>query len=116
MREERGQVPGDVVVYEPFTLWGSVGGKVSVIEGGKLYVRGAIYGELLVEDGGRAHILGTVSGNLVVQEGGKVVVSGLVGGDAINEGGRMYVDRTAKVMGRVKTRSGETKVEEEEAE
>ena len=28
MREERGQIGGDVLVYEPFTLWGSIGGNV----------------------------------------------------------------------------------------
>jgi cytoskeletal protein CcmA (bactofilin family) len=111
MREERGQIPGDVVVYEPFTLWGSIGGNVSVIDGGKLYVRGAIYGNLTVETGGRAHILGTLSGNLTVHDGAKVIVSGLLGGDAHNEGGRLYVERTAKVMGKLKTKSGETRVD-----
>ena len=113
MREEHGQIPGDVVVYEPFTLWGSIGGNVSVIAGGKLYVRGAIYGNLTVEDGGRAHVLGTVSGNLTVREGAKVIVSGLLGGDGVNEGGRLYVEHTAKVMGKLKTRAGKTEVSSE---
>ena len=64
MREERGQLTGDVIVYEPFTLWGSVGGNVRVIQGGKLYVRGAIYGNLTVEYGGRVHVYGNISGDL----------------------------------------------------
>ena len=37
MREERGQLAGEVIVYEPFNLWGSVGGRVKVVQGGKLY-------------------------------------------------------------------------------
>jgi len=61
MREERGQVSGDIVVYEPFTIWGSVGGNVKVIERGKLYLRGSVYGDLLVEWGGRVHIYGNVT-------------------------------------------------------
>lgn len=108
MREERGQVPGDVVVYEPFTLWGSVGGKVTVIDGGKLYVRGAVYGDMTVESGGRVHILGIVSGNLTVNEGAKVIVSGQVGGNAVNLGGRLHIDVKAQIHGRVKTRDGKT--------
>src|SRR5262245_42569308 len=76
MRGGRGQTPGEVVVYEPLTLWGSVGGNVSVIKGGKLYVRGAVYGNMDVQDGGRVHILGIVSGDLTVQKGAKVIVSG----------------------------------------
>lgn len=108
MREERGQIPGDAVVYEPFTLWGSVGGNVTVIEGGKFYCRGVIYGNLIVENGGRVHILGSVTRDLTVHAGAKVIVSGVVGGDAINLGGRLHIDKNAQIMGRVKTRDGKT--------
>jgi cytoskeletal protein CcmA (bactofilin family) len=109
MREERGTIPGDVVVYEDFTLWGSVGGNVSVIAGGKLWLRGSIYGNLSVEEGGRVHILGSITGNLTVAEKAKVIVSGMVGGDAINLGGRLYIEAAAKILGSVKTKAGETK-------
>ena len=109
MREERGTIPGDVVVYEDFTLWGSVGGNVSVIDGGKFWLRGSVYGDLTVEAGGRCHILGSVTGNLSVAEGAKVIVSGTVGRDAVNLGGRLYIEPNAKIMGSVKTKSGETK-------
>lgn len=113
MREERGQIPGDVVVYEPFTLWGSVGGDVKVIGGGKLYVRGSVYGNLVAEAGGRVHILGNVTGDVTVHADAKVIVSGIVGGDVINLGGRVTVDSTAQVHGKVKTRNdGKTIVEE----
>ena len=111
MREERGQLTGDVIVYEPFTLWGSIAGNVSVIEGGKFYVRGAIYGNMVAEYGGRAHLFGNVSGDLTVNRGAKVIVSGMIAGNVTNLGGRIYVDASARVLGKVKTRKGETKVE-----
>jgi cytoskeletal protein CcmA (bactofilin family) len=112
MREERGQIIGDVVVYEPFTLWGSIGGDVSVMEGGKFYVRGSIYGDLTVEPGGRVHVYGNITGHLKMAEKTKVVISGMIGGNAINNGGRLYIDRGAKIMGKVRThKGGETKQE-----
>lgn len=111
MREERGQMAGDVVVYEPFTLWGSVGGSVKVIDGGKFYMRGTIYGDLVVEAGGRVHIFGNIKGNLIVHEKTKVIHSGNVAGDAINEGGRLYIEAISKVVGKIRTNSGETKID-----
>jgi cytoskeletal protein CcmA (bactofilin family) len=111
MREERGQLAGDVVVYEPFTLWVSIGGHVRVIEGGKFYVRGAIYGNLRVEFGGRVHIFGNVAGDLLVERGAKVIHSGILGGDAINEGGRLYIEAASRILGKIKTRRGETVTE-----
>ena len=56
MREERGQINGNQVISEPLDLWGIISGNVTVVEGGKLYVRGAIYGDLRVSPGGRVHI------------------------------------------------------------
>ena len=111
MREERGQIAGPLVVHEPYTLWGSVGGTVTVVEGGKFYMRGSIYGDLNVEYGGRVHVFGTVTGDLKVARGTKVIHSGTVMGDAINEGGRLYVDAQATIRGKVKTVKGETKIE-----
>jgi hypothetical protein len=111
MREERGQLTGDVLVYEPFTLWGSVGGNVRVIQGGKFYVRGAIYGNLIVEYGGRVHIYGNISGDLTIDRGAKVIHSGVLGGSAINRGGRLYVERASKVLGKIKSDEGETTIE-----
>ncbi len=111
MREERGQLPGNVVVFEPFTLWGSIGGKVTVVEGGKFYARGAIYGDMNVEFGGRAHVFGNVSGDLSIERGAKVIVSGVIGGNITNRGGRLYIDNLATVIGKVKTLKGETTIE-----
>jgi cytoskeletal protein CcmA (bactofilin family) len=111
MREERGTIAGPLVVHEEFTLWGSVGGDVIVVEGGKFYMRGSIYGNLIVEYGGRVHIFGNITGNLKVARGTKVIHSGTIVGDAINEGGRLYIDATAVINGKTKTLKGETKVE-----
>jgi hypothetical protein len=110
MREERGTIAGDFVVTEPLTLWGSVGGSVTVDEGGKLYLRGAVYGDLTIAFGGRCHIFGRVIGTLTVKRGGKVIHSGVLGGDAINEGGRLYIENTSVIHGKVKTIKGETKI------
>src|SRR5256885_17265724 len=100
MREERGQLAGDVVVREKYELWGSVGGNVTVVEGGKLYLRGAVYGSLIVEFGGRVHIYGQIKGNVTLGENTKVIHSGVVAGDIINAGGRLYIERKAKVGGK----------------
>src|SRR5262245_1614142 len=108
MREERGQLAGDVIFSEACNLWGSVGGNVTVVQNGKVYVRGAIYGNLTLEYGGRVHIYGNVTGSVTVQRGAKLIHSGVVGGDLINDGGRLFVERGSKVMGNVKTISGET--------
>ena len=45
MREERGHVKGNIVIDEPYTLWGSIAGNVTAVKGSKFYMRGAIYGE-----------------------------------------------------------------------
>jgi predicted acyltransferase (DUF342 family) len=111
MREERGTIAGPLVVHEPFTLWGTVGGTVTVVEGGKFYMRGSIYGNLNVEYGGRVHIYGNIAGNLKVARGSKVIHSGVIVGDAVNEGGRLFIDANAKVHGKIKTIKGTTKIE-----
>ncbi|MCC6239093.1 MAG: hypothetical protein IT448_02165 [Phycisphaerales bacterium] len=111
MREERGRVANDIVVYEPFTLWGVVIGNVKVIEGGKFYSRGLIYGNLTVESGGRVHIFGNVSGDVTMEDKTKVIISGQVSGGVTNRGGRLFIEKAAKIEGRVRTVSGQTKVE-----
>jgi cytoskeletal protein CcmA (bactofilin family) len=105
MREERGQIRGDVVVYEPFTLWGSITGDAKVIEGGKLYVRGTVYGRLDVQAGGRVHVFGIVVGDLTVHRSAKVILSGQIGGDAVNRGGRFYINPGGKVFGEITTKN-----------
>ena len=111
MREERGQLRGDQVVSEPYTLWGSIAGNVTATKGSKFYVRGTIYGDLDVLVGGRCHVYGKVTGHLRVKDGAKVIVSGIVGKDAVNEGGRLYIENTSVIHGKVKTIKGETKIQ-----
>src|SRR5205085_11135882 len=112
MREERGNLRGNLVIDEPYTLWGSIAGDVTAVKGSKFYVRGPIYGNLTVLHGGRVHVFGNVTGDLTIKDGAKVIHSGVVGGDVLNQGGRLYVDRIAKVMGDIKTdEDGRTTVE-----
>jgi cytoskeletal protein CcmA (bactofilin family) len=111
MREERGQVSGNVDIDDLYTLWGSIAGNVRVLSGGKFYLRGTIYGNLLVDNGGRCHIWGNLKGNLEVMPGSKVIHSGLISGDAINRGGRLYIESCATVGGRVKTIDGKTQID-----
>jgi cytoskeletal protein CcmA (bactofilin family) len=111
MREERGKLSGDCVIDELYTLWGMIVGNVSVVDEGKLYLRGSIYGDLTVEYGGRVHIFGNLQGTLVVKRGAKVIHSGVVGGDIHNRGGRIFIELAAKTIGKVKTKSGDTTFE-----
>ena len=69
-----------------------------------------MYGDLTIEYGGRCHVFGRVIGNLTVKRGAKVIHSGVLGGDAINQGGRLYIENTATINGKVKTLKGETKI------
>src|SRR3954465_318232 len=111
MREERGQIRGNQVIDEPYTLWGSIAGGVTAVKGSKFYVRGTIYGDLTVLHGGRVHVSGKGPGHLLVKGGAKVIVSGLIGGDAANEGGRMFIDSLGQVQGHtLTTEDGETVV------
>ena len=77
MREERGTLNGNQVISEAVDLWGTISGNVTVVDGGKMYVRGAIYGHLKVAHGGRVHIYGNVSGNLNL--GGQIFDTGSQG-------------------------------------
>ncbi len=108
MYDERGQLSGNITIDREYTLWGSIAGDVTVVKDGKFYMRGTIYGNLIAEDGGRVHILGNISGSLLVNPGAKVIHGGVLGGDAINQGGRLYIQRDSTVRGKVKTHGGET--------
>lgn len=112
MREERGHVKGKQVIDEPYTLWGSIAGNVTATKGSKFYMRGTIYGDLTVLHGGRVHVFGNVTGSLEVKDGAKVILSGTVGQDVINDGGRLFLDSAAHVMGRViHSDDGDTQVD-----
>jgi len=108
MREERGQLTGDLVINELCTLWGRLAGNVTVAAGGKFYLRGRVFGDLKVEADGRAHVLGNLQGRLIVMPGAKVVHGGIIGGDVINRGGRLYVEASATTLGKLKVKEGIT--------
>src|SRR3954469_18970248 len=114
MREERGHLRGNLVIDEGYPLWGSIAGDVTAVKGSKFYVRGQIYGNLTVLHGGRVHVYGNVTGDLTVKDGAKVIHSGVVGGDALNQGGRLYVDKCARTLGDVKTNEGGNTILESE--
>ncbi len=115
MREERGQLTGDRVISEPYTLWGKIAGNLTVVDGGKLYVRGNVFGDLIVQEGGRAHILGNVKGTVTIMPRTKVIIGGIIGGDVLNQGGRLFIEHSAKLLGKVKTKDGETTFEDKSA-
>lgn len=109
MRDETRHLVGDATIDEPLVLWGSITGNVRAIDGSKFYLRGVIYGDLDAEKGARIHIFGSISGTLTVHEGAKVIHSGIVARNAVNLGGRLFIEAGARVLGKVKTESGETK-------
>ena len=111
MREERGLLTGNQIFSEPIDFLGSVSGDLHIVAGGKVYLRGNVYGNLTVTHGGRVHIFGQVTGDLTVKEGAKVIHSGIIGRDAINRGGRLYIEPAGKVLGKIKTKDGETQVD-----
>ena len=113
MREERGRINGDVVIYERYTLWGTIHGFVRVLDGGKFWQRGNVQGDMTVEYGGRVHIFGNLTGDLFVARGAKVIVSGTVGGAATNDGGRLYIEPEGNVLGKINTKRGDTKVRDD---
>ena len=111
MREERSQIAGDLTVNEPLELTGNVGGNLTIVKGGKVYVRGSVIGNMIVEPGGRVHLYGHIHGNVLLSEDTKVILGGHVKGDVINNGGRLFIETKAEIKGKVKTYSGETKYE-----
>jgi hypothetical protein len=110
MREERGIFAGKHIFSDEVDFWGSVTGDAHIVHGGKVWLRGNIYGNLTVTQGGRAHIFGQVTGTLTVKEGAKVILGGIVG-NVINQGGRLYIEASAKILGKLKKKAGETVVD-----
>ena len=47
----------------------------------------------------------------VFMRGAKVIHSGVVGGDALNDGGRLYIESMARILGDLDTIGGETRDE-----
>ena len=111
MREERGAFKGKHIFSDEVDFWGSVTGDAHIVHGAKVYLRGNIYGNLTVTQGGRTHIFGQVTGSLTIKEGAKVILGGIVGRDVINQGGRLYIEASAKILGKLKKKAGETEID-----
>src|SRR2546422_7985638 len=84
----------------------------------QMLLSGLVRGDLFVRDNSICDVTGMVSGNLLAERTGKAILHGLVTkaaksaggdleiygmvqGDVINEGGRLFVDKGAVVLGKV---------------
>ena len=93
---------GSVVVIGPRStqMTGLVRGDLFVRENSVCDVTGMVSGNLLAELKGKAVVKGLVTKSCKAV-GGDLEIYGLVLGDAVNEGGRMYIDKGAVVRGRI---------------
>ncbi len=107
-----------VRIFRGGTLDERFEGSVVVIGPRGTQMTGLVRGDLFVRDNSLCDVTGMVSGNLLAEPKGKAVVKGLVTksckavggdleiyglvlGDAVNEGGRMYIDKGAVVRGKI---------------
>lgn len=107
-----------VRIFRGGTLDERFEGSVVVIGPRGTQMTGLVRGDLFVRDNSVCDITGMVSGNLLAELKGKAVVKGLVTksckavggdleiyglvlGDAVNESGRMYIDKGAVVRGKI---------------
>ncbi len=107
-----------VRIFRGGTLDERFEGSVVVIGPRGTQMTGLVRGDLFVREYSVCDVLGMVSGNVLAELKGKAVVRGLVTksckatggdleiyglvlGDALNEGGRMYIDKGAVVRGRI---------------
>ena len=107
-----------VRIFRGGTLDERFEGSVVVIGPRGTQMTGLVRGDLFVRENSVCDIVGMVSGNVLAELKGKAVLKGLVTksckavggdleiyglvlGDAVNEGGRMYVDKSAVVRGKI---------------
>lgn len=93
---------GSVVVIgpRPTTMTGLVRGDLFVRDSSACDVTGMVSGNLLAERTGRAILHGLVT-KAAKAAGGDLEIYGMVQGDVVNENGRVFVDKTAVVRGRI---------------
>jgi hypothetical protein len=93
---------GSVVVIgpRPTTMTGLVRGDLFVRDNSVCDVTGMVSGNLLAERTGKAILHGLVT-KAAKAAGGDLEIFGMVQGDVLNEGGRLFVDKTAVVRGKV---------------
>jgi len=93
---------GSVVVIGPrsTTMTGLVRGDLFVRDNSVCDITGMVSGNLLAERTGKALLHGLVT-KAAKSAGGDLEIYGMVQGDVINEGGRLFVDKSAVVRGKV---------------
>jgi hypothetical protein len=93
---------GSVVVIgpRPTTMTGLVRGDLFVRDNSVCDVTGMVSGNLLAERTGKAVLHGLVT-KAAKAAGGDMEIYGMVQGDVLNEGGRLFVDKSAVVRGKV---------------
>jgi len=93
---------GSVVVIgpRPTTMTGLVRGDLFVRDNSVCDVTGMVSGNLLAERTGKAILHGLVT-KAAKAAGGDMEIYGMVQGDVLNEGGRLFVDKSAVVRGKV---------------
>lgn len=93
---------GSVVVIgpRPTTMTGLVRGDLFVRDNSVCDVTGMVSGNLLAERTGKAILHGLVT-KAAKAAGGDLEIFGMVQGDVINEGGRLFVDKSAVVRGKI---------------
>jgi hypothetical protein len=93
---------GSVVVIgpRPTTMTGLVRGDLFVRDNSVCDVTGMVSGNLLAERTGKAILHGLVM-KAAKSAGGDLEIYGMVQGDVLNEGGRLFVDKSAVVRGKV---------------
>lgn len=93
---------GSVVVIGPrsTTMTGLVRGDLFVRDNSVCDVTGMVSGNLLAERTGKAILHGLVT-KAAKAAGGDLEIYGMVQGDVINDGGRLFVDKSAVVRGKI---------------
>lgn len=96
MRQEYGQVEGNIELNDHLALYGLCAGDITVHDGGALHLYGMCAGNVDVKPGGCARIYGLCTGD-VINHGGELEVRGMVIGDIQKKGGTTVVQPGAKV-------------------
>ena len=84
METQSGTIKGDFTVVGDFTLAGTVTGSITVLAGGRLYLRGTCMNNMIVQSGGAAFVFGTVGSD--VHNAGNVEIEGTVNGSVLSIG------------------------------
>lgn len=102
MKTIREKHSGNMVIQEPFEVFGMVAGDIVVEAGGLLILHGMCTECMTLKEGGEATIHGTVSGD-VVNDGGTLSIHGQVHGTLVELRGETTVFDGAKIARRTKS-------------